>query len=255
MSDRAKSALAAVIMCIAFCGALYYSFVKSDDDKQESITRFIKTEASGSVISSGITAEESVISAAVIINSTSVDENPTAPVMININTADKEELMTLDGIGEVLALRIITYRTEVSPFRNIMEIMNVSGIGEATFSGIKDRIYVVNPVYETCTTEAPEEVTETESEPETEAETVAETITEEPQTVTVSLDEIAPVNINTAGIDELMLLPYVDKEAAEAIIRLREEINGFSDVHELILVEELEQKETAEILKFVTVGE
>ena len=73
--------------------------------------------------------------------------------------------------------------------------------------------------------------------------------------VGLKLDEIAPVNINTAGIDELMLLPYVDKEAAEAIIRLREEINGFSDVHELILVEELEQKETAEILKFVTVGE
>ncbi len=47
---------------------------------------------------------------------------------ININTADKEELMTLSGIGEAQADAVIAYREEHGSFQNIDEIMNVSGI-------------------------------------------------------------------------------------------------------------------------------
>ena len=60
---------------------------------------------------------------------------------ININTASKEELMTLDGIGESTASKIIEYR-KTSEFIEIEDIMNVSGIGEAKFNNIKDNITV-----------------------------------------------------------------------------------------------------------------
>jgi len=60
---------------------------------------------------------------------------------ININTCTKEQLTTLPGIGEVLADRIIQYR-EDTPFKSIEDIMNVSGIGEKKFEGIKDLIIV-----------------------------------------------------------------------------------------------------------------
>ncbi|MDO5539143.1 MAG: helix-hairpin-helix domain-containing protein [Eubacteriales bacterium] len=61
---------------------------------------------------------------------------------VNINTADAEELCTLKGIGESRARDIIAYRTSNGAFQTIEEIMNVNGIKEATYSGIKDYISV-----------------------------------------------------------------------------------------------------------------
>jgi len=61
--------------------------------------------------------------------------------LININTAPVEVLVELDGIGETLAQRIVTYR-EDNPFESIEEIMEVKGIGQKTFEGIKARITV-----------------------------------------------------------------------------------------------------------------
>lgn len=60
---------------------------------------------------------------------------------ININTCTKEELLSLPGIGEVLAERIIEYR-EKTPFKKLEDLMNVSGIGEKKFESIKDMIVV-----------------------------------------------------------------------------------------------------------------
>ena len=63
-------------------------------------------------------------------------------INININTAAKEELMTINGIGEAKADAIISYREENGKFNVIEDIMNVSGIGEALFNQIKDYITV-----------------------------------------------------------------------------------------------------------------
>ena len=62
--------------------------------------------------------------------------------LVNINTADISELCTLTGIGEVKAKKIIDYRNEKGPFKDIGDIMNISGIKEGTFNKIKDRITV-----------------------------------------------------------------------------------------------------------------
>lgn len=61
---------------------------------------------------------------------------------INVNTAAKEELMTLKGIGQAKAEDIIRYREEHGPFRSIEEIMNVPGIKQNAFEKIKDDIAV-----------------------------------------------------------------------------------------------------------------
>lgn len=74
------------------------------------------------------------------------EEYPTVVerVFVNINTAAVAELETLRGIGPVLAQRIIDYRTKHGPFQAIEEVMKVSGIGPATFAGIRDRISVTD---------------------------------------------------------------------------------------------------------------
>lgn len=73
---------------------------------------------------------------------TSALEQEEASGLININTASKETLMNLPGIGDVKASQIITYRTDVHLFQNIEEITAVSGIGDKTFEKIKQLITV-----------------------------------------------------------------------------------------------------------------
>ena len=58
---------------------------------------------------------------------------------INLNTCNKEQLMTLPGVGEVTATKIIDYRN-TNKFKTIEDIMNVSGIGNKKFEAIKDLI-------------------------------------------------------------------------------------------------------------------
>lgn len=59
---------------------------------------------------------------------------------ISINSASKEELMTLTGIGEAKADAIINYRKENGLFKEVEDIKNVSGIGDAVYEKIKDNI-------------------------------------------------------------------------------------------------------------------
>lgn len=63
----------------------------------------------------------------------------TAQGLVNINTATMEELKTLNGIGDVIAERIIEYRSS-NAFKSKEDIMSVKGIGKGIYEKIKDRI-------------------------------------------------------------------------------------------------------------------
>ncbi|MCM1530268.1 MAG: helix-hairpin-helix domain-containing protein [Alistipes sp.] len=163
---------------------------------------------------------------------------------ININTADEEELMLLDGIGEALSGMIIEYRNDNGYFSNIEEIMNVPGIGEGIFAGISEYIYVENPVYPT---ESFQNVQDYPTEPVYEYE---ETI--EPE-ITLTLEDVIPIELNSADVEILALLPHVDENIAGEIIGLRNSIGGFSNTYELLYIDALTQQQVAEILDYVYV--
>ena len=63
-------------------------------------------------------------------------------VRVNINTAGIEQLVTLDGIGESTARKIIEDRESNGSFASVEDIMRVSGIGRKKFEAIEDRICV-----------------------------------------------------------------------------------------------------------------
>lgn len=160
----------------------------------------------------------------------------TAPeyISIDINSAAADELTKLKGIGTVLAQEIISYRESCGGFRNIEEIMNVKGIGEGIFNDIRDHIYVVDPVYDEPEEASPEEVQETEEHAPT-------------------LEEVSPININTAERDVLLLLPHVDEDIADRIIDFRERTGGFKNEYELLLIDGLSRSDVGELMDYITI--
>ncbi|XOQ49144.1 MAG: ComE operon protein 1 [Eubacteriales bacterium] len=73
-------------------------------------------------------------------NGQSKVESPVGKV--NINTATEEQLCELDGVGPVIAKRILDYRQKKGKFSSIEELKNVSGIGEKTFAKLKEHVTV-----------------------------------------------------------------------------------------------------------------
>lgn len=61
---------------------------------------------------------------------------------INLNQASKEELMTLNGIGEKKAEKIIEHREEKGSFESIEDLKKVNGFGEKTFESLRESITI-----------------------------------------------------------------------------------------------------------------
>lgn len=63
-----------------------------------------------------------------------------SPPKVDLNSAGIDELNKLPGIGDVLAQRIVDYRTEHGPFHSLDELANVSGIGKSIIERIPELI-------------------------------------------------------------------------------------------------------------------
>lgn len=61
---------------------------------------------------------------------------------VNLNTATTAELDGLPGVGPVLAQRIVDYRAQHGPFRDVKDLLKVDGIGEKKFASLKDLVTV-----------------------------------------------------------------------------------------------------------------
>lgn len=68
-----------------------------------------------------------------------------AQAPIGINAATAADFERLDGIGKVLAARMVAYRTEHGPYQSVDDLLNVSGIGPKRLAAIRERCVVDLP--------------------------------------------------------------------------------------------------------------
>lgn len=109
----------------------------SKDAQQESVNLARQLSDGEQVVVASKTAAAS--------SPSSVSSSPSTSAQggkVNINSANAEQLMEIDGIGEATAAKIIAYREENGPFKSIEDIKDVSGIGDKKFESMKDSITV-----------------------------------------------------------------------------------------------------------------
>ncbi len=76
----------------------------------------------------------------ILIQAEEKEDEDNTKGLISINKATKEELMKLEGIGEVKANNIINYRSKNGPFFRLEDLLKVSGISSAIYDKIKNSI-------------------------------------------------------------------------------------------------------------------
>jgi len=134
---------------------------------------------------------------------------------ININTANLEELDQITGVGPAIAQRIIDYRNTNGMFYQIEDLKNVDGIGDVNFEKMRDEI-TVGDVVAPPSIPPPGPVLESSPPPPP------------PQA-----PEPEKININTADVATLDLLPGVGPAIANNIIGYRTEHGLFQSIEEI----------------------
>ena len=120
--------------------------LKSNETKKSSSTTSKSCNSSSYSIKDCVEKKESIIIPGEN-NAEITNEDDLTTQIININTASKTELMSLNGIGEVKAEAIIDYRNKNGNFKSIEEIGNVKGIGDVIFAKIIIHNFVCCNIY------------------------------------------------------------------------------------------------------------
>jgi competence protein ComEA len=75
----------------------------------------------------------------------SAPASPSADNPLHLNSASREDLQTLNGIGPALSERIVQYRSEQRPFQRISELKRVDGIGNKTLVDLRPVVTIESP--------------------------------------------------------------------------------------------------------------
>ncbi|GFO25389.1 endonuclease/exonuclease/phosphatase family domain-containing protein 1 [Plakobranchus ocellatus] len=145
-----------------------------------------------------------------------VDEASRSLSLVNVNTANEEELMTLPGINRSIAKSIIEYRNHIGGFRCAEDIALVSGVGAEKLTSIRSDIYVVPPA--------------TDHSCRDNLAATSEHISES------STDDGLVICVNTSNIFSLLRVKGIGMTLAKNIVTYRDTHGKFHSLDELLKV-------------------
>lgn len=151
------------------------------------------------------------------------EAEPEISYPLDLNAATAEELETLPGVGAILAERIVSYREAVGGFQTLEELQQVNGIGSGIYSQIAPYLFIIGKLQTISPESELPEATDAAA-PELEPETA-------PESASASIPRL---DINIATAEDFQKLPNVTQEQAEAIVRLRTQIQYFQNIYELL---------------------
>lgn len=151
------------------------------------------------------------------------EAEPEISYPLDLNAATAEELETLPGVGAILAERIVSYREAVGGFQMLEELQQVNGIGSGIYFQIAPYLFIIGELQTISPESELPEATDAAA-PELEPETA-------PESASASIPRL---DINIATAEDFQKLPNVTQEQAEAIVRLRTQIQYFQNIYELL---------------------
>lgn len=153
----------------------------------------------------------------------------------DINTASFDMLCAVNGIGEVTANNILSYRESIGGFKSMYDLLDVSGIGEKKLEVLMKYFYVTNDMGSKTTSQATASTSTQTSKTTTSYTNTYKTT----KASTVSSARIRKmVNINTADVKELEESLLISQEMAEEIVEVRGLIGGYTNIRELLMVKD-----------------
>ncbi len=146
--------------------------------------------------------------------------------LVDVNRAAASRFQQLPGISRELALEIVAHRERVNFFNAVSELIEVEGIDRELLEEITPYL-IITPPSDLRAAEIIEDL---------------EIMEEEEEEYFLDLDvdisrleayRASPLDLNTAVYSQLMELPYIDSQTANAILSLRSEMRGFTSVRDI----------------------
>jgi competence protein ComEA len=166
---------------------------------------------------------------------------------VDLNRADRAQLLQLPDVGESLAERIEEYRRTNGPFRSVEDLKKVHGIGEARLRNLRPWVCVESEEDETSDAEGPPARPVAMKGKSRASESASTSRSKKSETLA------EPVDINRANAEQLQQLPGIGPELARRIID-RRKIAPFRSVEELRRVRGIGAKTLEKLRPYVTVG-